>query len=199
MQPSVTVRVQRPGQCASLQAARAPVRAPDSFGHAQHLLIKEVGSLMSLTPRPFSFRCEHGILCILRHLIRVSCHTHPRRVGGGGRRREPDPLDGGTPAPHVPAWNPCPPPFFFCKKIEVFCPLTQFSLPVSYFESSVPTLSSAAAGDHNMTTRHLICPELALFSQNTQYVLDQSQVHSAHGNLHYYIAAHGDLILSSSM
>lgn len=196
MQPSVTVRVQRPGQCASLQAVRAPVRAPDSFGHAQHLLIKEVGSLMSLTPGPVSFRCEHGILCILRHLIRVSCHTHPRRVDGGGRRREPDPLDPGCPT-SMP--GTLVPPFFLQKKDEVFCPLTQFCLPVSYFEDLVPTLSSAAAGHPNMSARHLICPEPALFSQNTQYVLDQSQVHSAHGNLHYYIAAHGDLILSSSM
>lgn len=88
-----------------------PVRAPDSFGHAQHLLIKKVGSLMSLTPGPFSFRCEHGILCILRHLIRASRHTQPRRVDGGGRRREPDPLDRGTPAP--PASPPVPlSPFF---------------------------------------------------------------------------------------
>lgn len=52
VQPSVTVRVQPPGQCASLRAASGPrFGAPDSFGHAQHLLIKEVGSLMSLTPR----------------------------------------------------------------------------------------------------------------------------------------------------
>lgn len=52
------------------------------------------------------------------------------------------------------------------------------------------TLSSFAAGDHNITAEHLICQEQKAGSllQDTQYVLDQSQVHSAHGNLHYYIA-----------
>lgn len=100
-----------------------PVRAPDSFGHAQHLLIKKVGSLMSLTPGPFSFRCEHGILCILRHLIRASRHTQPRRVDGGGRRREPDPLDRRTPAPlRVPTGTLVP--LFFV----VFVFLKKYSL-----------------------------------------------------------------------
>lgn len=185
------------------------VRAPDSFGHAQHLLIKEVGSLPSLTPGPFSFRCEHGILCILRHLIRASRQYAPTE----GRRwwqtaRAGTLWTAGPPAPPCPLRYPCRPPpkrFYCCFFIFLFCPLTQFCFPVSYFGCFVPTLSSAAAGRHNITTaRRLICQgaeKLAVFflrrTPNMCWIRVKSTLLMVICTI--AIAADGDLILSSSM
>lgn len=88
-------------------------RAPDSFGHAQHILIRRWAA-SCLSPQPLSFQCEHGILRILRHLIRVSCIR--RRVDGGGRRGEPDPLDTG----------PLPPLSLCYLSEDILYLLTQF-------------------------------------------------------------------------